>query len=67
MVACAVRVIPNQYRDSVVLMQLSATLAKLPGVTQAFPDDNRMRKPEAYGFFLIPHLLRQIEGRSFRP
>src|SRR5262245_32985730 len=33
--ASAVKVIPNQYRDSVVLMQLSATLAKLPGVTQA--------------------------------
>src|SRR5262245_38060727 len=35
MMASAVRVIPNQYRDSVALMQLSATLAKLPGVTQA--------------------------------
>jgi succinyl-CoA synthetase alpha subunit len=33
--ARAVKVIPNAYRDSIVLMQLSATLAKLPGVTQA--------------------------------
>jgi succinyl-CoA synthetase alpha subunit len=35
MVARAVRVIPNLYRDSVALMQLSATLAQLPGVSQA--------------------------------
>jgi succinyl-CoA synthetase alpha subunit len=35
MMASAVRVMPNLYRDSIVLMQLSATLAKLPGVTQA--------------------------------
>ena len=34
--ASAVRVIPNHYRDSIALMQLSATLAKLPGVMQAF-------------------------------
>jgi FdrA protein len=35
MMASAVTVIPNLYRDSVALMQLSAILAKLPGVTQA--------------------------------
>jgi succinyl-CoA synthetase alpha subunit len=29
------RLLPNLYRDSVSLMQLSASLAKLPGVTQA--------------------------------
>jgi FdrA protein len=29
------RVIPREYRDSVALMQLSATLTKLPGVKQA--------------------------------
>ena len=34
--ASAVRVIPNHYRDFIALMQLSATLAKLPGVMQAF-------------------------------
>jgi succinyl-CoA synthetase alpha subunit len=35
MMASTVRVIPKLYRDSVALMHLSATLAKLPGVTQA--------------------------------
>ena len=29
------KIVPNLYRDSVSLMQLSATLAKLPGVEQA--------------------------------
>ena len=29
------KVVPNLYRDSVSLMQLSAALAKLPGVEQA--------------------------------
>src|SRR5206468_647170 len=29
------RVVPNLYRDSVSLMQLSSALAKLPGVQQA--------------------------------
>jgi FdrA protein len=29
------RVIPREYRDSVALMQLSAALAKLPGISQA--------------------------------
>src|SRR5215813_11157689 len=29
------KVIPKEYRDSVALMQLSAALAKLPGITQA--------------------------------
>ena len=33
--ATAARVIPNLYRDSVSLMQLSATLASLPGIEQA--------------------------------
>lgn len=29
------QVIPREYRDSVALMQLSAALAKLPGIVQA--------------------------------
>ena len=33
--ATAFRVVPKEYRDSVSLMQLSALLAKLPGVDQA--------------------------------
>src|SRR6478735_11196648 len=33
--ATAFRVVPKEYRDSVSLMQLSALLAKLPGVEQA--------------------------------
>ena len=31
----AFKVVPKEYRDSVSLMQLSALLAKLPGVEQA--------------------------------
>jgi FdrA protein len=34
-VATAFKVVPKEYRDSVSLMQLSALLAKLPGVEQA--------------------------------
>ena len=33
--ARAIRIIPNFYRDSVSLMQLSSTITKLPGVEQA--------------------------------
>src|SRR6267142_7189713 len=33
--ATAFKVVPKEYRDSVSLMQLSALLAKLPGVEQA--------------------------------
>jgi succinyl-CoA synthetase alpha subunit len=33
--ASAVKVVPNHYRDSVSLMQLSAALAKLPGIRRA--------------------------------
>ena len=34
--ASAVKVMANLYRDSVTLMQLSASLAKLPGIERAF-------------------------------
>jgi FdrA protein len=34
--ASAVKVMANLYRDSVILMQLSASLAKLPGIERAF-------------------------------
>ena len=33
--ATLIKVVPKEYRDSVSLMQLSAMLAKLPGVEQA--------------------------------